>query len=172
VPSTDNSLSIKDEPYLRQMTSFRRTRSAILEGTKNLIAAGGLHKATMIDIADTAQVSRATLYNHFRDKDAVLRALIESEVERLFHGALGLEEIAWEISSDPALAKLRSTDPGALARLLTDPNDELWARVRAGLERSVASPTHVDMAVRWLLGQFLQPLSKNDIAVHASLLTR
>ena len=122
------------------MTSFRRTRSAILQGTKDLISLGGLRNATMIEIADTAQVSRATLYNHFRDKDAVLRALMESEVERLFNSSLPITEIAWEISSHPALATLRRIDPGALTDLLARSQDELWLKVRAGLESVVASP--------------------------------
>lgn len=154
------------------MTSFRRTRSAILQGTKDLISLGGLRNATMIEIADTAQVSRATLYNHFRDKDAVLRALMESEVERLFNNSLPITEIAWEISSHPALATLRRIDPGALTDLLARSQDELWLTVRAGLESVVASPTHVEITLRWLIGQFLAPLSKQEISAHALFLAR
>jgi AcrR family transcriptional regulator len=41
----------------------------------------------MIDIADLSEVSRATLYNHFRDKDAVLYSLLSREVIRLFENA-------------------------------------------------------------------------------------
>jgi len=172
VPSTDNLESRKAEPYLRQMTSFRRTRTAILEGTKSLISVGGLHKATMIDIADTAQVSRATLYNHFRDKDAVLRALLESEVDELFHQAHSLEAIAWRISSDPALATLRRTDPAALAQMLSSAQDELWPRIRAGLESVLPSVPARELALRWLIGQCLHPLSKEEISSQAALLSR
>ena len=35
----------------------------------------------MIEIADASEVSRATLYNHYRDKSAVISALITAEVE-------------------------------------------------------------------------------------------
>jgi TetR/AcrR family transcriptional regulator, transcriptional repressor of aconitase len=41
----------------------------------------------MIEIADASEVSRATLYNHYRDKNAVLMALITVEVERLVEAA-------------------------------------------------------------------------------------
>ena len=41
----------------------------------------------MIEIADASEVSRATLYNHYRDKNAVLMALITAEVERLVEAA-------------------------------------------------------------------------------------
>jgi len=61
----------------------RRTESAILEGTKSLIALHGVSNISMIDIADASEVSRATLYNHYRDKNAVLEALITLEVEKL-----------------------------------------------------------------------------------------
>ena len=69
--------------YLLQGGIHRRTESAILEGTKNLIALHGISNISMIEIADASEVSRATLYNHYRDKNAVLHALIAAEVERL-----------------------------------------------------------------------------------------
>ena len=37
----------------------------------------------MIEIADESEVSRATLYNHYRDKNAVISALIAAEVEHM-----------------------------------------------------------------------------------------
>ena len=71
----------------------------------------------MIEISDAAQVSRATLYNHYRDKNAVLAALIESEVERLVSEcgsaatpAQILEHLSLAISSDQALASMRVHD--------------------------------------------------------------
>ena len=69
--------------YSLQSGIHRRTESAILSATKDLIAQHGACNISMIEISDAAQVSRATLYNHYRDKNAVLAALIESEVERL-----------------------------------------------------------------------------------------
>ena len=69
--------------YAPQASTHRRTQSAILIATKQLIATVGLAKMSMIEIADTSEVSRATLYNHFRDKESVVAALCESECERL-----------------------------------------------------------------------------------------
>jgi AcrR family transcriptional regulator len=69
--------------YAPQVATHRRTQNAILEATKELIATTGLKKMSMIEIADMSQVSRATLYNHYRDKDSVLIALCESEIQRL-----------------------------------------------------------------------------------------
>ena len=148
------------------MTSYRRTRSAILQGAKTLVAKDGLHRANMVDIADISEVSRATLYNHFRDKSSVMRALLESEVERLLHIADGdlsteavLTLISQEISADAALATLRRTDPGALTELLTNIEDPLWNQIQQTLLRILGDSTVSSITQRWLVAQIMQPLN-------------
>jgi len=163
---TLHSLTPVDEPYKRQMTSYRRTRSAILEGTKSLIATVGLQKTNMIDIADTSQVSRATLYNHFRDKGSVLRALLESEVERIFQmidsdisPVDALAGISLAISSDGALDMMRITDPAILTQMLTRVDDPLWQQIHVGLKHLVHDEKLTEIAQLWLVGQVMQPLN-------------
>jgi AcrR family transcriptional regulator len=165
--SFTNNLEASVAPYQRQMTSYRRTRSAILEGAKSMIAKQGLHKTSMIEIADEAEVSRATLYNHFRDKESVMRALLESEVERIISVALtegspekALARMSMEISGDTALATLRKTDPAVLTIILTSHEDPLWDQVVTAL-REIAGGNQ-ELALRWLIGQFFSPLS-NDL---------
>lgn len=147
------------------MTSYRRTRSAILEGTKSLIATVGLQRTNMIDIADTSQVSRATLYNHFRDKSSVLRALLESEVDRIFQlidsdisPIEALLGISREISSDPALEMMRTTDPAILTQMLTRVEDPIWKQINEGFVRLLHDQNRSEIARLWLVGQVLQPL--------------
>jgi len=148
------------------MTSYRRTRSAILEGAKALLAANGLQQTSMIEIADSAEVSRATLYNHFRNKESVIRGLLEYEVARILELAVNetspaqaLARISIEISTDPALARLRATDPAVLTQLLSAAPDPLWDLIHAGLERLFLSPQQVELALRWLIGQVFAPLT-------------
>ncbi len=167
-----------DEPYKRQMTSYRRTRSAILEGTKSLIATVGLQKTNMIDIADTAEVSRATLYNHFRDKASVVRALLESEIERVLLAidadlspADALATISWNICADPALEMMRRADPAVLTQMLTQFDDPLWKQIKEGLERLLHSPSRAEIARLWLLGQVLQPLTSEQCREQAKLIS-
>jgi AcrR family transcriptional regulator len=155
-----------DEPYKRQMTSYRRTRSAILEGAKSLIASVGLQRMNMIEIADTSEVSRATLYNHFRDKGSVLRALLESEVERVFQlvdsdisPAEALAEISLAISSDTALKMMRVADSGLLTQMLARTEDPLWLQIDLGLKRLLGDGSRAEIARLWLIGQVLQPLT-------------
>jgi AcrR family transcriptional regulator len=158
-----------DEPYKRQMTSYRRTRSAILEGTKSLIVKVGLQRTNMIDIADAAEVSRATLYNHFRDKASVLRALLENEIERVFlvidadiSPTEALSEISRHVSSDPALARMRSTDPAVLTQMLSHAQDPLWLQIKEGLNPLFNNESRSDIARLWLVGQVLQPLTSEQ----------
>lgn len=155
-----------DEPYKRQMTSYRRTRSAILEGAKSLIASVGLQRMNMIEIADTSEVSRATLYNHFRDKGSVLRALLESEVERIFQlvdsdisPAEALAEISGAISSDLALKTMRVADSGLLTQMLAQNEDPLWLQIDHWLLQMLGDGDRSGIARLWLLGQVLQPLT-------------
>lgn len=125
----------------------------------------GLQRTNMVEIADTSEVSRATLYNHFRDKGSVLRAVLESEIERVFliidsdlTPKDALRAIAQEISSDQALEMMRKTDAGALGQLLVRQSDPLWEQVNVGLNKLLGDE-HVAMIARlWLIGQVLQPL--------------
>ena len=166
-----------EEPYRRQMTSYRRTRSAILEGTKRLVATVGLQRTNMIDIADTSEVSRATLYNHFRDKSSVLRAVLESEIERIFlvvdsemSPVAGLARIAREISSDPALEMMRKSDAGMLAQLLVQQEDTLWEQVETGLNKLLSDEGLATIAKLWLVGQVLQPLGVDQCQDQAEVI--
>ena len=163
------SLSLLSMPlnkYAPQVANHRRTQVAILEGTKSLIATVGLKKMSMIEIADIAQVSRATLYNHYRDKDSVLRALCESEAERFVNLARNstsaieaLERLSIEISQDKALENMRKSDPESLSLFLSSQEDRLWKAVSSGITLVVNNPVMSELTVRWLIGQALHPLT-------------
>ncbi|MDA2962659.1 MAG: TetR/AcrR family transcriptional regulator [Actinomycetota bacterium] len=163
--------------YAPQVATHRRTQAAILEGAKELIATVGLTKMSMIEIADTSQVSRATLYNHFRDKDSVIAALCESECARLItiidsaaNATDALELLSTAICSDRALANMRIHDPAALARGLCAVQSPLWSEFGVGLAVILQSQVLADLAMRWLIGQVLNPLTPEDSRLQAELL--
>ena len=66
------------------MATNQRSRSAILRGAKIVITEVGSYESNMVDIAARAEVSRATVYNHFSDKEEMMLTLLESEIQRLF----------------------------------------------------------------------------------------
>jgi len=163
--------------YAPQVNTHRRTHSAILIATKELIANVGLANMTMIEIADTSEVSRATLYNHFRDKESVVVALCESECERLISIAQGaanaceaLELLSIEISTDSALAHMRTHDPAVLTRALGLREHRLWGRFANELVLITGSQLLAHVCLLWLMGQVLQPIAAHNSRLQAELL--
>ena len=163
--------------YAPQVATHRRTQNAILEATKQLIATTGLRKMSMIEIADFSQVSRATLYNHFRDKESVIRALCESEMQRLVEIAQAasdatsaLEQVSIEISQDKALAAMRTQDPDSLTIALAAQNDTLWKAFSIAMGHLLGSGKG-ELATRWLIGQALHPINAAQSRSQAEAIT-
>lgn len=131
----------------------------------------------MIDIADASEVSRATLYNHYRDKNAVLEALITAEVERLVDLASragtpadALETLSREISSDSALASMRNHDADLLIAIMSHAENPLYLVLAQCIFTATKSEAGTGLAMRWLLGQVMQPISAKQSREQAELL--
>jgi AcrR family transcriptional regulator len=139
-----------------------RSEAALLTATKEIIATQGIKNLAMIDIADLSQVSRATLYNHFRDKDAVLYSLLSREIIHLFESAPKnpaelLEYFSCAISADQGLAGMRSHDPAILTKMLMRSEDKIWHAIDAFFLAALGSDVTAGIAISWLIGQVLQP---------------
>jgi AcrR family transcriptional regulator len=163
--------------YSLQGSTHRRTEEAILAGTKSLIARSGISGLSMIEIADHSEVSRATLYNHYRDKDAVLAALVASEVSRLAELAVNagtpadaLESLSISISTDPALAAMRIHDAAVLVNALTNTTSEHYITIAQIIYGATKSQAGTGIAMRWLLGQVMQPITADQSREQALLL--
>ena len=163
--------------YAPQVAAHRRTQNAILEATKQLIATTGLKKMSMIEIADVSEVSRATLYNHFRDKESVIRALCDSEMQRLVEIAQAapdttsaLEQISIEISGDQALAAMRSQDPDFLTIALSAQTHTTWKAFSIAMGHLLGSEKG-ELATRWLIGQALHPITPAQSRAQAEAIT-
>jgi len=131
----------------------------------------------MIDIADASEVSRATLYNHYRDKNAVLEALITSEVERLVAIAStsgtpadALESLSREISADSALAAMRTHDAQLLIAIMSHAENPLYLTLARCIFEATKSEAGTGLAMRWLLGQIMQPITPKQSREQAELL--
>ncbi len=76
------------------------TAEAILEAAESVFADGGLPAARMEQIAARAGVAVGTLYNHFEDKDALVRALVETRrrdlIDRLDAALAGTEGLPFD----------------------------------------------------------------------------
>ena len=60
---------------------MNRTRAELLAGAAEAFAAQGFRRATMQSVAAATGVAKATLYNYFRTKDEVARALLAVELQ-------------------------------------------------------------------------------------------
>jgi AcrR family transcriptional regulator len=163
--------------YAPQVATHRRTQEAILEATKQLIATTGLKKMSMIEIADISEVSRATLYNHFRDKDSVIRALCESQLAYLVGVAQAapdvtsaLEQVSVLVSQDSALAAMRVQDPDLLTIALSSQHDKLWMAFSIAMS-NLMGVEKSELALRWLIGQVMHPINPTQSRFQAESIT-
>jgi AcrR family transcriptional regulator len=83
----------KHEPRLKQRQRAEAAQ-AIAAAAEEIFATKGLREARMEEIAARAGVSVGTVYNHFEDRDALLRALLESRRAELAHKLDGALESA------------------------------------------------------------------------------
>jgi AcrR family transcriptional regulator len=151
-----------------------RTRLGLLAGAARAFAEQGLRRSTMQSVATAAGVAKATLYNHFRTKDEVARALLALELDRLTAAASALptgEALATlsdELGAHPVLRRLAETEPEVLAALLgTDRWAELTGRLAGALR---VDEEGAELVGRWLLGVVLQPGRSTSRHRHAARL--
>ena len=139
-----------------------------MSAARSLLGESGISGTNMIDIADRAQVSRASLYNHFRDKHEVFIALVETEIERIATIALvapsrsdALYMISREISEHDGLRTAITRDGDLMAAALTARDHRVWVEIYAQLAKIFATDVvGVGLVLRWLLGQVTAPLSE------------
>jgi len=159
------------------MANHQRSRSAILAGAKIVISEVGLFQSNMVDIATRAQISRATVYNHFSDKEEMLYSLLESEVKRLLDLAKtaptkrdALYALSTEISQDRALRTMVTTDPIDIARFVTRSEHPLWRLIEQSLGELFGESSGT--VLRWLIGQVASPLSSQESALQSDQIVR
>lgn len=182
----------------RSGNAMLRTRAAILDAAQRCVEADGVKRTTMSDIATTAGVAKATLYNHFRTKDDVLTALVEARVRSLAARAeavaagtvplvpgqtapeLGLAAAlalaGSELGAAPALRRLAADEPGALVRLCAPSGEDGWPVAREVVAAALtaagveAGPTAVEMVLRHLVAELLWPASPAQVRAGAAAL--
>jgi len=161
--------------YARQRDTSNKSRVAILAGAKLVIAKVGNYQSSIADIAVSAQVAKATIYNQFADKAEMMESLVESEVIRLTELALaassrqeGLALLSNAISQDLALRKLVESDPSDIARLVTITNHPTWVLVHQGIAKVFgADSAACGVILRWLIGQIASPITEEESVAQA-----
>ena len=75
-----------------------RTRQQILAAATGVFAKHGYEKASIARICAAVGIARGTLYQYFRDKQSVFRALVDEQLEPIQHFALPID---WQASDAP-----------------------------------------------------------------------
>ena len=161
--------------YARQRDTSNKSRVAILAGAKLVIAKVGNYQSNIADIAVSAQVAKATIYNQFADKAEMMESLVESEVIRLTELALaassrqeGLALLSNAISQDLALRKLVESDPSDIAKLVTITSHPTWVLVHQGIAKVFgADSAACGVILRWLIGQIASPITEEESVAQA-----
>lgn len=143
----------------------------------------------MADIASLSGVARATLYNHFRTKEAVYAALCEHEVRELAAEcaaapdlAAALSRAAERLAGHPAVRRVagdhdsQPAEPAALAELTGLGAGPVWTLARESAvsvlagHGTAADPAAAEMALRWVVSHAAAPSDAATISRGAALL--
>lgn len=157
-------------PYARQVASSNKSRAAIFNGAKTVIAEVGNYQSNIAEIALCAQVSKATIYNQFADKAEMMECLVESEIIRLTDLALAagsrqeaLYLLSQQICQDLALRKLVTTDPLDIAKLVRITSHPTWVLVHQGIAKIFGQDfAACGVILRWLIGQIPSPITEEE----------
>ena len=156
--------------YARQSATSNKSRAAIFNGAKLIIAEVGNYQSNIADIALRSEDSEATIYNQFADKAEMMECLVESEVIRLTQVALAassrqeaLFALSTAISQDEALRKLTQSDPSDIAKLVTISNHPTWVLAHQGIAKIFgADSAACGVILRWLIGQIASPITQEE----------
>jgi AcrR family transcriptional regulator len=131
------------------------TGGRILDGAFEAVAAFGVTRLTMDDVARQAGLSRQSLYRYFDSKDALIQALVYREEEAFLEGIRRAHEQHSRLEDamreailfclrtareHPLLDRLLASEPEVLLPFLTTRGGGLLARARSVVE---------ELAGRW-----------------------
>jgi AcrR family transcriptional regulator len=180
-PTTMSPLAASAAPVREKGTHTRagnamsRTRAALLAGAGRAVEVSGT-KITMAQVAAAGGVAKATLYNHFRTREAVLDALVINQVDALIDAQAGkplaeaLADAATAIATSPVRRGLARVEPAVLAAVgRVDLVTAGWRRAREAVDAALAAAGRegTDTVLRWL-ASFL--ITEADLdAIHSDL---
>ncbi|MGY1455642.1 TetR/AcrR family transcriptional regulator [Streptomyces sp. SS8] len=149
-----------------------RTRALLREAALAIAAERDVESMTIADIAERATVNRATVYQHYRDRDALLLDAMEEEVGRLARAAARcplthpaqcapgeLADLFRHVGANATLYR-RMLGPGGSARFVNRLRELLAGEVAAQLKAAgggdggAAAPL-MELRAHYLAGAFV-----------------
>jgi AcrR family transcriptional regulator len=164
--------------HTRAGNAMNRTRAALLSGAARAVEVSGT-KITMAQVAAAAGVAKATLYNHFRTREAVLAALVVHQVDAIIDDQAGkplgvaLVDAATAIATHPVRRGLVRVEPAVLAAIgRVDPAAEGWQHARAAATAALSAEGRdgAETVLRWLASFLLTEAEPESIARDVAVL--
>jgi AcrR family transcriptional regulator len=164
--------------HTRAGNAMNRTRAALLAGAARAVEVSGT-KITMAQVAAAAGVAKATLYNHFRTREAVLAALLVDQVDAIVDAQAdkpldtALAGAATAIATHPVRRGLARVEPAVLAALaVIDDSAAGWQHARAAVAAALAAESRagVDTVLRWLASFLFSEAEPEAIARDVAVL--
>lgn len=162
----------------RAGNAMDRTRAALLVGAARAVEVDGT-RLSMAAVAAAAGVAKATLYNHFRTREAVLSALLVDQVTALVAAQSGkalaaaLTDAATAISGHPLRQALARLEPAVLAELARiDLAAAGWRVAWNGVDAELAAAGlgGTDTVLRWLASFVVSPADARAVAADVAVL--
>jgi AcrR family transcriptional regulator len=164
--------------HTRAGNAMNRTRAALLAGAARAVEVSGT-KITMAQVAAAAGVAKATLYNHFRTREAVLAALLEHQVRSIIDEqggkplGMALADAAEAIATSPVRRSLARVEPAVLAGVARiDRAAPDWQQARTAVESALAADARdgADTVLRWLASFLITEAGPESIARDVAVL--
>lgn len=166
-------MGVPDREPRRRLSAAERRR-AILDAAQEAFASGGYHGTSLEDVAQTAGISKALIYEHFASKRDLHASLLQFHVEELFSrlhanartGATGATRLRGGVDAFLGWVEER---PVAYRVFFRDAADPDVADVTAAVQQQVTGVIAVLMATD---PQRPDPdrVSEDAITQHAQLL--
>ncbi|MDP9092777.1 MAG: TetR family transcriptional regulator [Actinomycetota bacterium] len=162
----------------RAGNAMNRTRAALLDGARRAVEVSGT-KITMAQVAAAAGVAKATLYNHFRTRDAVLAAVLIDEVNAVVAATEGMRlpealgTAANHVAGSPLLRRLARLEPATLAAVAcVDDGAEGWRIAREAISAALAANGRggTETVLRWLSSYVTTPASPTTVNADLAVL--
>jgi AcrR family transcriptional regulator len=152
-------LTGSDGRKVKAQERTERQRDRILEAARQCFIEHGFHAASMANIAEAAQMSPGLIYRYFENKNAIILAIIERQLEdsrsgidALSHGA-DLGEVFGDV-----FARLQRGDEG-----MVDPTLFLEMSAQGPRDPQIAQAlSHSDQITRAGLGAWLERAAANS----------
>jgi AcrR family transcriptional regulator len=137
---------------------IRRTRQLLQQALDKLMETKGFDEISVQDITDAATVNRATFYDHYTDKFALLRCMVgcrfhEMLAERQvkFEGSCSSELRAIVLAVCDYMTRMRQLEPNMESAIIAAVRDILLAGLKRHLPDTAIAPEMIAASASWAI---------------------